>query len=81
MELKAGLSALVTGGASGIGKALSLALGKRGIFVTVIDSSDNGKEVAAAVVKENAKFHANIKFPSATFIRCDVTNTGSYYAI
>ncbi|KAL9271223.1 putative quinone oxidoreductase, partial [Drosera capensis] len=76
MELKAGLSALVTGGAAGIGKAISLAFGKRGIFVTVVDSSDDGEQVAAAVIKENARFHTDLKFPSATFIKCDVTNTG-----
>ncbi|XP_044508659.1 prostaglandin reductase-3 [Mangifera indica] len=76
MELKPGLSALVTGGASGIGKALSLALGGKGIFVTIVDfSEDKGKEVASLVEKENAKFHSNLGFPSAIFIRCDVTNT------
>ncbi|GMH03280.1 hypothetical protein Nepgr_005119 [Nepenthes gracilis] len=75
MELKPGLSALVTGGASGIGKALCVALGERGLFVTVVDISDKGSEVAALVVKENAKFHTKLTFPSAMFIRCDVTNT------
>ncbi|KAK9096901.1 hypothetical protein Sjap_022398 [Stephania japonica] len=76
MELKPGLSALVTGGASGIGKALSLALGKKGVFVTVMDiSEDIGKEVAAQVERENAKFHPELKFPSAMFIKCDVTNS------
>ncbi|GAB2222511.1 hypothetical protein Droror1_Dr00016627 [Drosera rotundifolia] len=76
MELKAGLSALVTGGAAGIGKAISLAFGKRGIFVTVVDSSDEGEQVAAAVVKENTRFHTDLMVPSATFIKCDVTNSG-----
>lgn len=76
MELKPGLSALVTGGASGIGKAISLALGEKGIFVTVVDfSEEGGKEVASLVEKENAKFHPKLGFPSAMFIRCDVTNT------
>ncbi|XP_010269209.1 PREDICTED: probable quinone oxidoreductase [Nelumbo nucifera] len=76
MELKPGLSALVTGGGSGIGKALCLALGKEGIFVTVADlSEEKGKEVASLVAKENAKFHPKLEFPSAMFIRCDVTNT------
>ncbi|KAJ9705012.1 hypothetical protein PVL29_003183 [Vitis rotundifolia] len=76
MELKPGLSALVTGGASGIGKAISLALGEKGIFVTVVDfSEERGKEVASLVEKENAKFHPKLGFPSAMFIRCDVTNT------
>ncbi|KAH9695566.1 PKS ER domain-containing protein [Citrus sinensis] len=76
MELKPGLSAFVTGGASGIGRALSLALAGKGVFVTVVDlSEEKGKEVAALVEKENAKFHSNLGFPSAMFIRCDVTNT------
>ncbi|KAG2703584.1 hypothetical protein I3760_06G145500 [Carya illinoinensis] len=75
MELKPGLSALVTGGASGIGKALCLALGKNGIFVTVVDFSEKGAEVASLVEKENAKFHSNLEFPAAMFLKCDVTNT------
>ncbi|KAK9163260.1 hypothetical protein Syun_004162 [Stephania yunnanensis] len=76
MELKPGLSALVTGGASGIGKALSLALGKKGVFVTIIDLSEEmGKEVASQVERENAKFHPELKFPSAMFIKCDISNS------
>ncbi|KAK4849329.1 hypothetical protein QYF36_023592 [Acer negundo] len=76
MELKPGLSAFVTGGASGIGRALSLALGQKGVFVTVVDfSEEKGKEAASLVEKENAKFHSNLGFPSAMFIRCDVTKT------
>ncbi|KAF9675918.1 hypothetical protein SADUNF_Sadunf09G0083700 [Salix dunnii] len=67
---------MVTGGASGIGKALSLALGEKGIFVTVIDfSEEKGKEVASLVEKENAKFHSNLGFPAALFIRCDVSKS------
>ncbi|XP_068320021.1 uncharacterized protein [Pyrus communis] len=81
MQLKAGLSALVTGGASGIGKALSLALAAKGIFVTVVDfSEERGKEVASLVQKENAKFHSNLGFPSAAFVKCDVSNTGDITA-
>ncbi|BFG41800.1 hypothetical protein CerSpe_280740 [Prunus speciosa] len=81
MELKPGLSALVTGGASGIGKALSLALGAKGIFVTVVDlSEEKGKKVASLVQKENAKFHTSLGFPSALFVKCDVTDTGNIAA-
>lgn len=76
MELRPGLSALVTGGASGIGKALALALGGRGIFVTVVDfSEEEGNEVANLVRKENDKFHSNLDFPSAIFIKCDVSSS------
>ncbi|KAJ4847423.1 hypothetical protein Tsubulata_036301 [Turnera subulata] len=76
MEIKPGLSALVTGAASGIGKALALALGEKGVFVTVVDfSEERGKAVASLIEKENAKFHPKLEFPSAMFVRCDVTNT------
>ncbi|XP_023747559.1 uncharacterized protein LOC111895717 [Lactuca sativa] len=78
MELKSGLSAFVTGGASGIGRALCVALAKKGIFVTVVDTSvEKGEEVASLSQKENLKFHSgSLKFPSAIFVRCDVTNQG-----
>jgi hypothetical protein len=76
MELKPGLSALVTGAASGIGKALALALAEKGVFVTVVDFAEEmGKEVASLAQKANAKFHSNLEFPSALFVRCDVTNS------
>ena len=61
------------------GKALSLALGEKGIFVTVIDfSEEKGKEVASLVEKENAKFHSNLGFPAALFIRCDVSKSSKF---
>ncbi|KAL7593240.1 hypothetical protein Lser_V15G34500 [Lactuca serriola] len=82
MELKSGLSAFVTGGASGIGRALCLALAKKGIFVTVVDTSvEKGEEVASLSQKENLKFHSgSLKFPSAIFVRCDVSNQGEVAA-
>lgn len=76
MELRPGLSAVVTGGASGIGRALSLALAAKGVFVTIIDfSEERGKETASLAENECAKFHTNSGFPLAMFIRCDVTET------
>ncbi|URE09196.1 Zinc-binding alcohol dehydrogenase domain-containing protein [Musa troglodytarum] len=81
MELKPGMSAIVTGGASGIGKALSLALAQKGIFVTVIDlSEEKGKEVVLLIERENTKFHPELKFPSAIFVKCDVTDTNGLAA-
>ncbi|CAM8914083.1 hypothetical protein QQ045_031278 [Rhodiola kirilowii] len=75
MELKPGLSALVTGGASGIGKALCLALAKKGVFVTVVDYSEKGREVASVAEKEIAGFHPNFGHPASIFIKCDVADS------
>ncbi|KAM0060961.1 putative 15-hydroxyprostaglandin dehydrogenase (NAD(+)) [Helianthus debilis subsp. tardiflorus] len=81
MELKPGLSAFITGGASGIGRALCIALAQKGIFVTIVDySEDRGKEVALLVQQENLKFHSGLKFPSAIFVKCDVGNKGEVAA-
>ncbi|KAI3675295.1 hypothetical protein L1987_84884 [Smallanthus sonchifolius] len=81
MELKSGLSAFVTGGASGIGRALSIALAQKGIFVTVVDFSvDRGNEVALLVQKGNLKFHSGLNFPTAIFVKCDVSNKGEVAA-
>ncbi|XP_014510169.1 prostaglandin reductase-3 [Vigna radiata var. radiata] len=75
MEIKPGLSALVTGGASGIGKGLALALARKGVFITIVDFSEaNGREVASLVQKINTKFHSKLEFPSAMFVKCDVTD-------
>ncbi|XP_061367130.1 uncharacterized protein LOC133310249 isoform X2 [Gastrolobium bilobum] len=74
MEIKPGLSALVTGGASGIGKGLVLALAEKGIFITIVDfSEEKGREVATLVEKIHTKFHSKLKHPSAMFVKCDVT--------
>lgn len=75
MEIKPGLSALVTGGASGIGKGLALALAEKGVFITIVDfSEEKGRQVASLVEKINTKFHSKLEFPSALFVKCDVTN-------
>lgn len=58
------------------GKALSIALAEKGIFVTVVDfSEERGKEVALLVEKANSKFHSNLGFPAAVFVKCDVSNS------
>ncbi|XP_022149218.1 prostaglandin reductase-3 [Momordica charantia] len=76
MELKPGLSALVTGGASGIGRAICLALAEKGVFVTVVDfSEERGQEVASIIQQKNDKVHSKLEIPPAIFIRCDVTST------
>ncbi|PIM99242.1 15-hydroxyprostaglandin dehydrogenase [Handroanthus impetiginosus] len=81
MELRPGLSALVTGGATGIGRALVLALAQKGIFITVIDfSQDKGKETASLAEREVSKFHSGREFPPVLFIKCDVTDSNELAA-
>ncbi|KAI3445998.1 hypothetical protein Pfo_002663 [Paulownia fortunei] len=81
MELRPGLSAVVTGGASGIGRALVLALAQKGVFITVIDfAQDKGKEVASLAEKEVSKIHAELKFLPVLFIKCDVTDSNELTA-
>ncbi|CAA0807542.1 ARP protein (REF [Striga hermonthica] len=81
MELRPGLSALVTGGASGIGRALVLALAQKGIFITVVDfSEENGKQAAELAVKEVSKFHGELGFPPVLFFKCDVTDSNQLTA-
>lgn len=64
------------------GRALCVALAQKGIFVTVVDfSEERGKEVASLLQKETLKFHSELKFPSAIFVKCDVSNKGELYAL
>ncbi|KFK36022.1 hypothetical protein AALP_AA4G067700 [Arabis alpina] len=60
-----------------LGRALCLALAEKGVFVTVVDfSEERGKETTSLVRDANAKFHPGINFPTAIFVKCDVTNRG-----
>ncbi|XP_047048063.1 prostaglandin reductase-3-like [Lolium rigidum] len=81
MKLKPGMSALVTGGGSGIGKGLCIALAHKGLFVTIVDfSEENGRQVASLVQKEASQFHGDSKVPSAISIKCDVTDADALAA-
>lgn len=67
------------GGYSCLGKALCLALGEKGVFVTVVDfSEEKGQEVASIIQQKNAKLHPKLEVPPAIFVRCDVTNTSEW---
>ena len=59
-----GRTALVTGGAGGIGSATARAFAQAGANVVVADIVDSGAAVADAIVAAGGQ---------ATFIRCDVT--------
>ena len=61
-----GSSALITGGASGIGRATSILLAKRGSLVTIAD-----RDVLSA---ERTVAEINASGGSARFIRCDVAD-------
>ncbi|MBO0748313.1 MAG: SDR family NAD(P)-dependent oxidoreductase [Acidimicrobiaceae bacterium] len=66
MELN-GISALVTGGASGLGEATARALAKRGASVVVVDmAADKGAEVASEVGGLFA--HADVTDPAEVMV-------------
>jgi len=68
----AGRTAVVTGGASGIGRAIALGLADRGAQVAVLDVNAEG---AAAVVAE-----ARARDARALAVACDVTREASVVA-
>ncbi|KAG0588119.1 hypothetical protein KC19_2G217300 [Ceratodon purpureus] len=76
MTVEQGQSAFITGGASGIGRALAVALACRGVHVTILDlNSDQGEEAVRLVEEEHARLSYKPSSPSAIFIRCDVTKS------
>jgi NAD(P)-dependent dehydrogenase (short-subunit alcohol dehydrogenase family) len=77
MKVEQGQAAFITGGTSGIGRALALALASRGVQVTIIGLQTAKGEESVRLVEEE---HARVSYkptdsPSAIFIRCDVTKT------
>jgi NAD(P)-dependent dehydrogenase (short-subunit alcohol dehydrogenase family) len=67
MKLDDSISAVVTGGASGLGAATAQTLAREGVKVAILDVNEEvGRQHAAAI--------------GARFFPCDVTNTGSIEA-
>lgn len=61
-----GKTAIITGGGSGIGKAISTTFAKQGAHVCILDfSADNGNVTVSEIKKENG---------SASFYQCDIVN-------
>ena len=66
MEIK-GTAALITGAASGIGRATAVALASRGANVAVADLDESGGAETVRMVQQTGA--------KAVFIRCDTTRT------
>ena len=61
-----GKTAIITGGGSGIGKAISTTFAKQGAHVCILDfSANNGNVTVSEIKKENG---------SASFYQCDLAN-------
>ena len=69
----AGKVALVTGAASGIGRAIALAFGRAGAHVVVADTAVDGGHATAAMIVENGG--------KALFVRSDVTKASEVEAL
>lgn len=61
-----GKSAIITGGASGIGEAISIAFAEQGAHVHILEFNTESGELAANTIKQ--------KGGKATFYQCDVSN-------
>src|SRR5579864_9505166 len=73
MALLAGKNALVTGAASGIGRAAALVFAREGARVIVADTAhDGGEETVAAIRKSGGE---------AQFVRCDVSRAADVEAM
>lgn len=64
--------AVVTGGGSGIGKAISVLFAQQGALVCIIDVNDSGKTVADEIVQANGK---------AFFYQCNISDQTEVKAV
>lgn len=65
--------ALVTGGGSGIGRAVALSYSKEGAKVVVSDIDETGGELTVSLIRKNSG--------EAVFIRADVSNPGDHESL
>jgi NAD(P)-dependent dehydrogenase (short-subunit alcohol dehydrogenase family) len=65
MDVLAGKAALITGGASGIGRATALLFASAGAAVSVVDLDENGGQAVVQTIVGGGG--------QAVFVRCDVT--------
>ena len=73
MALLAGKNALVTGAASGIGRAAALVFAREGARVIVADTADDGGEQTVAAIRKAGG--------EAQFVRCDVSRAADVEAM